>query len=223
MGHSNPPSTGIGYYASVRINQAQFAMTSDTTIEPARRGMVAQLGRCFRRFGADSDGATAIEFAILAIPFSLLVFAILECCISFAAEQVMTNAADDVARQIRTGQWLEANITEAGLKKALCDRMEIFVPKGCVDVILVDLQWKSTFAELAKLTVKTKGDKKSNMEVDTSDFNFDPGGPLTKNMLRVYYPWPVMTNLLATQMSNLKDNKTLHFATVTWQNEPFDN
>jgi len=197
-------------------------MTTDKTIEPARRGIIAQLARCFRRFGGDRDGTTAIEFTILALPFSLLVFAILECCISFAAEQVMTNAADDVARQIRTGQWLAANITEVGLKKALCDRMEIIVPKGCVDVLLVDLQSKGTFAELAPLKVKLKGLPGAE-EVDTSDFFFSPGGPLTKNMLRVYYPWPVMTNLLSAQMSNLKDYKTLHFATVTWQNEPFDN
>ena len=149
-------------------------MTTDKTIEPTRRGMIAQLARCFRRFGGDRDGATAIEFTILAIPFSLLVFAILECCISFAAEQVMTNATDDVARQIRTGQMLKANITEASLKKALCDRMEIIVAKGCVDVLLVDLQSKATFAELAELKVKTQGSSQARKEVDTAGLRRRP-------------------------------------------------
>ena len=32
----------------------------------------------------------------------------------------------------------------------------------------------------------------------------------------------VMTDFLAKSMANLKNNKTLHFASVTWQNEPFD-
>ena len=58
----------------------------------------------FARFLRDRSGSTAIEFALLAIPFSVLVFAILESCISFAGQQVMANVTDDIARQLRTGQ-----------------------------------------------------------------------------------------------------------------------
>jgi hypothetical protein len=60
--------------------------------------------RCSGVSCATKEGSTAIEFTMLAIPFSMLVFAVLESCISFAAQQVMANAADDVARQFRTGQ-----------------------------------------------------------------------------------------------------------------------
>ncbi|TIV71909.1 MAG: pilus assembly protein, partial [Mesorhizobium sp.] len=49
-----------------------------------------------------------------------------------------------------------------------------------------------------------------------------PGLAESINMLRVFYKWPVMTDFLAQSMANLKDKKTLHFASVTWQNEPFD-
>ena len=55
-------------------------------------------------FLRDRSGSTAIEFTALAIPFALLVFAILESCISFASQEVMANATDDVARELRTGQ-----------------------------------------------------------------------------------------------------------------------
>ena len=57
-----------------------------------------------RRFFRARGGATAIEFVILALPFSALIFAILESCVSFAAQQLISNATDDIARQIRTGQ-----------------------------------------------------------------------------------------------------------------------
>ena len=49
--------------------------------------------RWVRRFAGNRKGVVAIEFAALAIPFSLLVFAILESCISFAAQQVLSAAA----------------------------------------------------------------------------------------------------------------------------------
>ena len=55
------------------------------------------------RFRRDRKGSVAIEFAVLALPFSLLVFAILESGISYAGGQVLANATDDVARQIRVG------------------------------------------------------------------------------------------------------------------------
>jgi hypothetical protein len=59
-------------------------------------------------------------------------------------------------------------------------------------------------------------------EIDTQDIAFEPGLSLSKNMLRVLYPWPVMTDLMRERLSNLKGHKTLLFATATWQNEPFD-
>ena len=59
-------------------------------------------------------------------------------------------------------------------------------------------------------------------DIDTTDFDVAPGPSMSINMLRVFYKWPVMTDFMRKSMSNLKDGKTLHFATVTWQNEPFD-
>ena len=34
---------------------------------------------------------------------------------------------------------------------------------------------------------------------------------MSKNMLRVFYKWPVITDFMSKLMSNLKDGKTLHF------------
>jgi Flp pilus assembly protein TadG len=196
-------------------------MSTDKTIEPCSRGIFARLGRYFRRFGHSDEGSTGIEFTMLALPFSMLVFAILESCISFAAQEVMANATDDVARQLRTGQLLAANVTQTSLKKAICDRMEIMVAKGCPDLV-VDLREFPTFADAAAVKVKLIGPPGAQ-DIDTTGFDVKPGLALTKNMLRVFYRWPVITDFMSKAMSNLKDGKTLHFASVTWQNEPFDN
>jgi Flp pilus assembly protein TadG len=196
-------------------------MSTDKTSETSGRGLMARLGRCLRRFGRNRDGSTAVEFTMLAIPFSLLIFAILESCISFAAQEIMTNATDDVARQLRTGQLLKADVTKDSLKKAICDRMEFMVAKGCPD-LFVDLNTYLTFDEASKVTVKFKSIPNSQPDLDTTGFVVKPGGPLTKNMLRVFYKWPVMTDFMSRAMSNLAGGKTLHFASVTWQNEPFD-
>ena len=59
-------------------------------------------------------------------------------------------------------------------------------------------------------------------DIDSTGFAVDPGPSTSKNMLRVFYKWPVMTDFMRTMMSSLPDGKTLLFTTVTWQNEAFD-
>lgn len=170
------------------------------------------------RFSRDKEGVVAIEFAALAIPFFLLLFAILESCIAFAAQQVMANATFDIARQVRTGELRPADMDEDTLRAILCDRMSLVASADCLLGMEVDLRAFDTFEEAAEMRIKYT----PSGDLDTTDFKVDPGFSLSKNMLRVFYRWPVMTDLMRKSMSNLPGGKTLLFSTTTWQNEPFD-
>ena len=174
------------------------------------------------RFLGDRRGSTALEFAILAVPFALLVFAILESCISFAGQEVMANITDDVARQLRTGQKKTADMTEATLKDMICSRLEIMVAKDCPG-LEVDLRKYDTFAAAAAAGFNIQDRKIVLTGTTPTTFTVSPGPAESINMLRVFYRWPVMTDLMASSMANLEGGKTLHFASITWQNEPFDN
>ena len=187
-----------------------MSMTSGNAVPKRRKGF-------FLRFVRNDRGSVAIEFTLLSIPFALLVFAILETCISFAGQQLLANITDDVAREIRTGQLKPAALNEQKLKDIICDRLEILVTEDCPG-LEVDLREYATFADAAAVRIKLTADK----DLDTSDFDVDPGLSMSKNMLRVFYKWPVITDFMAKMVSNLKGGKTLLFASVTWQNEPFD-
>lgn len=178
------------------------------------------LRRMLERFQRNREGATAIEFGLLAIPFCLLLFAILESCISFAAQQVMSNITDDVAREIRTGRLPAASITAASMRTKICTRLEIVVAKNCPNLV-IDLRTFNTYAlAAAAAPIKLKGSG-ATRDIDTTGFDVKAGGAKTRNMLRVFYRWPVMTDLLRLSMSNLHRRETLLFATATWRNEPF--
>lgn len=187
----------------------------DSKRKPARAGFLAW-------FLGDRRGSTAIEFSLLALPFALLVFAILESCISLAGQEVMANATADVARQLRTGQLLPADVDETKLKSLICARMEIMVAKGCPG-LKVDLRAFDTFAAAADASFSIVDKKIVLTGVADTTFKVEPGLAESKNMLRVFYEWPVMTDFMAARMANLEGGKTLHFASVTWQNEPFNN
>lgn len=177
------------------------------------------------RFFQNRSGATAIEFSLLALPFAALTFAILESCISFAGQQVLTNATDDVARQFRTGQLRQDPLlTEDVLKTMICDRISFMVSDGCPG-LEVDLRTYTSFADAAATgfrIVDKRVELTKNGQPDPDDYKVDPGAAQSINMLRVFYAWPVITDFMRAAMSNLEGGKTLHYAATTWQNEPFD-
>ena len=192
----------------------------DSSLETGKAN--AGRGRFPRRFLGDRRGSTAIEFTMLAFPFALLVFAILESCISFAGQEVMANITDDIARQLRTGQLKQADVSGTQLRDKICARLEIIVSQDCPQQLKVDLREFTTFAAAADAGFTVSGDTITLTGPDPT-FKVQTGLAESKNMLRVFYPWPVITDFLRVYMSNMSNGKkTLHYASAVWQNEPFD-
>lgn len=72
------------------------------------------------RFYRREDGATAVEFALLAMPFFLLLFGIIELAVIFFMQSNVQNAAYEAGRQIRTGEFTG---DEAAMKRIICEEM----------------------------------------------------------------------------------------------------
>jgi Flp pilus assembly protein TadG len=169
----------------------------------------------FARFCRNNRGTVAIEFALIALPFFLLIFAIIEVSLSFTAQQVMSNAVDDVSRQLRTGQLKPSDVAGTKLKTLICNQL-FMAAANCPDLV-VDLQTYATFK-----TVPKSIPLKANNDVDTAGFKNSPGGAGTINQLRAFYRWPILTDLMKPRIETVKDQgKTLLFSTATWQNEPY--
>lgn len=168
----------------------------------------------------DRSGSVAIEFAMLVLPFSVFIFMILETCLVFAAQEMLSNATDNVSRQLRTGQLRPDVITRDSVRNLLCQNLEVIVTSGCPG-LKFDLR-NGTFHELAEAAkqrpvVNDNGDATAGL----NEFVFQPGQSSTRNMLRVYYDWPILADFLRGQISSFQDGKVLLGAANTWQNEPF--
>ncbi len=170
----------------------------------------------FGLFMRDRKGVAALEFAMLAAPFFILFFAIVELCISVATWQLLNNAADDVARVLRTGQVKAADLDEAEFREMICDRMLFLVSSDCPGLI-VDLKQYDTFALAAAAKMRVR-----DGEVVIENRGFDPGPSQSKNKMRIVYKWSTLTGFMKSRLFNLNDGTSSLFAAVTWQNEPFD-
>lgn len=195
--------------------------TSDTR-EPPRRTR-----RLFARFRKSSDGTAAIEFALLAFPFFLLIFATIEAFIAFAGEQLLENAVDTMARQVRTGQI--KNLNEEQFRTKFCAEISLMIQCAAKEnpddqKLYLDVREFASFAAIPNYIPKVSGDQFSDL--DPSGFDYKPGGPKSINIVRAYYRWEVMTDLVRPFITNIrKDGEMprdyLMVATAAFRNENY--
>jgi len=80
--------------------------------------------KMFRQYKKDKKGATAVEFALVAVPFLVFIFSILEMGMLFLSQTSLKNAVRETARLIRTD--LEGtgarNFNVGQLTNELCNR-----------------------------------------------------------------------------------------------------
>lgn len=173
----------------------------------------AALPRIVRRFLRREDGAAAVEFAIVAVPFLALLFAVLETAIVFFAGQVLETATADSARLIMTGQAQKQNLSQAQFKAEVCKR--VYGLFDCDGGIQVDVR---TYTAFSAINTSKPVDKNGNLTVTPT---YSPGGPSEIVVVRLLYKWPVWVSLLGLNLADLSGNKRLIMATAAFRNEPF--
>lgn len=166
------------------------------------------------RFARAQNGTAAVEFALVAVPFLALLFAILETALVFFAGQTLEFAAADSARLILTGQAQTAGYSQNDFKQAVCDRLSggMF---DCTNGVYVDVKSYSSFSAINSAPPVTNG------QLDTSNMTYDAGQPGSIVVVRLYYQWPINVSLLGDNLSNLSGNKRLLVATAVFRNEPY--
>jgi len=188
--------------------------------------------RSLLRFGRDREGAAALEFAILAVPFMLMIFATFETFFAFAGEQLMANAVETMARKIRTGeitfgQGKSTDVTEAEFRQLFCDEISILgmcsaTEAGNPEKLYLDVRTFSSFADMPREVPKVSTDDYADL--DTSDFAFTPGGAKSKNSFRAYYRWQIMTDLMRPYITNIRPaNKPIPTDFLIVQTAAFEN
>lgn len=179
----------------------------------------------FRRFVGDRKGATAIEFALLAMPFFIVLFASIETFVAFAGEQLLANATDTLARKIRTGEITSAT-TETEFRQAFCDEISILMTCSATEVtapakLYLDVRKITDLGNFPDAVPRVGSD------LDTSGFTFAPGGSGEITMVRAYYRWEVITDLVRPYVTKLRPagdsmpRDYLMVATATFRNEEY--
>lgn len=165
-------------------------------------------------FASDRRGATAVEFALIALPFFALIFAIIETALCFFAGQALDTALMNASRAIRTGQAQSSSFSADDFKTSICTQLTYMF--NCSSNLYVNVQ---TFASFSAITLTTPTDANGNLA--TTGYTYSAGHGSDVVVVRAYYEWPVFINRLGNNLANEPDGKHLLTATVAFQNEPF--
>jgi Flp pilus assembly protein TadG len=164
------------------------------------------------RFRRDRDGATLVEFGLIAIPFFALLLAIIQTAMIYYVGEVLQTAVADSSRLIMTGQATSTNYDKTKFKIEICGRVPTLF--DCQNLLQVDVQSSNSFPSSVPSPIV-------NGQLDSTSFGFDPGGPSQIVMVRAAMAYPVWLPIIGLGMANLDNNKRLIMSSAVFRNEPY--
>jgi Flp pilus assembly protein TadG len=183
-----------------------------------------------RRLRRDADkGSAAVEFAMVAPVFFLILMATIESGVIFFAQSVLQNAVNDTARLVRTGQTACFSLNGG---KCTAMNADQFRAKVCNEVSTLlsncsadangnsDLQfdvkaYPSGFTGVSNSSPLNAGQDLPNMT------SFDVGNACDVVLVRAFYKWPVFTPGLSFLLGNMAGGKHLLATAAAFRNEPY--
>ena len=177
-----------------------------------------------RHWRTDQSGFTAVEFALVALPFVALLFGTISVCLYFFTNFTMENAVWQASRAIRTGQFQQGQGAYSGMatsedrkkafKQALCAKAPPYI--DCNKAIIMVQSNSGGFGSITQPVCATDGTM-----IDQSKAEFNAGGASSVVLVTVCYPWSFGGRLPFISLNNMKDGSLLIQASVAFRTEPF--
>lgn len=168
------------------------------------------------RFSGDRSGATAVEFALVAGPLILMLFAIMELALVFIVSSTLDSATADVARTIRTGAVQKDGGGSADkIRTDICGKISWLPEATCEANLSVDVRTFSQFTDITAPDPVKKG------KFDKSQLLYSPGKQGDVVLVRAFYRWKLLTPALLGGLQRLDDGSTVMTAATTFRNEPY--
>ena len=182
--------------------------------------LMARLRRTREKFASSERGATAVEFAMVAGPFFLVLGVIIETGLMLFSEYALQSAVSDSGRLIRTGQAQNSGFSVATFKAAICSTAGVLI--DCDGKVTVYVNHSGqTFAQLNAMVPSflSIGPSITNQPYPVT---YSCGGPLQPVAVIATYDWyfsMIGMNYLGNIMSN-SARRLVGFA--IFLNEPYN-
>lgn len=181
--------------------------------------MFRSLAKCFRRkiscFRVARQGATIVEFALIAPAFLAMLIAIFETTLFLFAQSTLQNAAVQAGRLFMTGQAQNAGTTQTQFQNEICPMISALFT--CSN-LMVNVQAYSDFsgANASAPTLTYNG----NGTVSNS-WSYTAGTPGQVMVVQLIYQWPIVGGPFGYVLSNLGNGSTEMMGVTAFRVEPY--
>lgn len=186
--------------------------------------LAARFRRLCRRLKADGiKGSAAIEFAMVAPVFFVLLMGTIEAGVIFFAQSALQNALNDTARLVRTGQtgcYTTSGgncvaMTQAQFRTRLCSEVSVLLQDCGGTSLQFDVQaYPSGFSSATNTSPLVGG----TLPALTA---FNVGNACDVVLARAFYKWPVFTPGLSYFLANVGGSYHLLTSAAAFRNEPY--
>jgi Flp pilus assembly protein TadG len=168
------------------------------------RNPFGRVTRSLVRLGAAEEGASAVEFALIAPAFIALLVAIFQVGVFLFAQQSLQNAAMEAGRQLMTGQ--AKTDTQAQFKNRICPAFLPSILFNCNSLTVV----------VQSYTSFTGANTACNQSA-----TYSPGTPGQVVVVQLVYPWSVVTGPLGFALSYLPNGAATMCGVTAFRVEPY--
>ncbi|NCC22802.1 MAG: pilus assembly protein [Alphaproteobacteria bacterium] len=171
--------------------------------------------KSFRNWRRETGGATAIEFSIVAIPFTFAIIAVIEVALAYTTGFLLEGGTGAASRMIRTCELQDAADAEADFRAALCSHA-VTIP-NCQDNVFVETVAMPDDSFMSVSSYEPLFDEDGGMV----SRGFATGGVSDVVLVRTGYYYTFLTPVLGTAIGG-PDARVLFMSTNVLQVEPCD-
>ncbi|XYK78564.1 MAG: TadE/TadG family type IV pilus assembly protein [Labrenzia sp.] len=178
--------------------------------------------RVLRSFLKKKDGATAVEFALIGLPFFALFLSCFEMGLLFIRMAMLDHAVNTTSKSVYIGtvtQGLANNtVSSDDLEQDICDLVGVVVP-NCANNITIELTEIDNLVDLpdTDAACRDEGDEFEPV------VNFNPGAGTSIVFMRACVTTDVYTPGLGfgLELSKTDNNRFEIISSMAFMNEPF--
>lgn len=149
---------------------------------------------------------------MVALPFCLMIFAIMELGMVFVTDSILENATIETGRLVRTGQAKAQGMDAARFKEGVCSRMSIFA-SDCPSRLSIDVRVIPRFNT-------TPPDPMAGGSFNEGSLSYANGQAGDLILVRTWYRQTLLTTFMSQGLSRLKDGTIRLSSTTAFRNEP---
>jgi Flp pilus assembly protein TadG len=160
------------------------------------------------------QGATAVEFAIIAPAFIAVLIAIFETTLLLFAQANLQNAAMQAGRLFMTGQAQNSSMTQSQFVSTVCPMIQTLF--NCNNLVVV----VQTYSSFASANTSAPQLYNGQGQANTS-WAYSTGKPGDVMVVQLVYPWSVLGGPLGFSLSNLPNNAAEIMGVTAFRVEPY--